>query len=150
MSTEEPPVTIDDITQQSGTNSNGFIPEPPPPPGPITIDDLLNSTAVILKKEADDKTALEGIGNISHEELKSKLLLWATAGFPNVYEIHRLTIVPANVCSDGITRNLSDYIIFCSGKSISEHVGVLQAKVNGMSISFANMGTYISIVVSKV
>lgn len=122
---------------------------PPPPPPPISIDDLLNSTSIILKKEADDKASLEAIGNTSHESLKSKLLVWATAGFPNVYEIDRLSITPPALCSDGVSRDLASYIQFCSGKTINEHVAVLQEKVTGMSISFANMGNYISIVVSK-
>jgi hypothetical protein len=145
---EETPITMDSISQVEG--GPGSTVEPPPPPPPITIDELLNSTAVILQKEADDKLALEAIGNISHDELKTKLLSWATSGFPNVYEIHRVTIVPPVACSDGVSRELSEYIVFCSGKTISEHVALLQAKVQGMSISFANMGTYISIVVSKV
>ena len=119
------------------------------PPPPITIDDLLNSTAAILKKEADDKTTLEGIGNMSYDTLKNNLLTWTSAGFPNVYEIHRVSIVPPNLCSDGVSRDLAGYIQFCSGKTINEHVAVLQARVQGMSISFANMGSYISIVVSK-
>jgi hypothetical protein len=122
---------------------------PPPPPAPITIDDLLNSVEVLTKKEADDKAILEGIGNISHDTLKSKLLSWATAGFPNVYEIHRVTINPPAQCSDGVVRNLADYIQFCSGKTIQEHVAILADKVTGMVISFANMATYIAIVVSK-
>lgn len=138
---EEQPVNINDLPQQQ------LI--PPPPPQPITIDDLLNSVEVVQQKERDDKSALESIGNMSHDTLKTKLLSWASAGFPNVYEIHRVTIIPPVQCSDGVTRNLSDYITFCSGKTINEHVDLLAAKVTGMSISFANMSNYIAIVVSK-
>jgi hypothetical protein len=136
---EEQPISIDSYLN----------PAPAPAPAPITIDDLLNSVEVLQQKEAADKIALEGIGNISHDTLKTKLLSWATAGFPNVYEIHRVSISPPNQCSDGVTRNLSDYIVFCSGKTISEHVDILAAKVTGMTISFANMGNFIAIVVSK-
>ncbi len=157
MSTEESqspapaPITMDSISQIEGApGSNTEPPTQPPPPAPITIDDLINAAEVVAKKEADDKLALEAIGNISHEELKTKLLLWASSGFPNVYEIHRVVITPPSLCSDGVSRELSEYIVFCSGKTISEHVALLQAKVQGMVISFANMGVYISIVVSKV
>lgn len=141
---EEQPVTEQPISIDSYLN-----PTPPPPPAPITIDDLLNSVEVLQQKEAQDKIALESIGTISHETLKTKLLSWATAGFPNVYEITRVTISPPNQCSDGVTRNLADYIVFCSGKTINEHVAILAAKVTGMTISFANMGNFIAIVVSK-
>lgn len=116
----------------------------------ITLNDILSSVEVVTQKEKDDKAALESIGNISYESLKSKLLTWATSGFSNVYEIHRLTIVPPTTCSDGVSRNLTDYIQFCSGKTIQEHVSGLQTRVQDMEISFANMSSYIAIVVSKV
>lgn len=123
--------------------------DPVPPPPPIGIDDLLNSIEVIQKKEADDKLLLESIGNLSQEELKSKLISWAIAGFPNTHEIHTITILPPSICSDGVTRDLPGYIAFCSGKTIHEHIDLLQQKVTNISVSFANMGTHISIVVSK-
>jgi len=122
---------------------------PAPPPAPITIDDLLSSSELVKKKEEDDKALLESIGAMSLTELKSKLLTWALAGFPNVYELMKVTINLPTVCSDGVTRGLADYIEFCSGKPIQDHVAVLQEKVTGMSISFANMGSYIAIVVTK-
>lgn len=123
---------------------------PAPPPAPISIEDLLTTTEVLVKKEADDKISLESIGNMSSVELKSKLLTWALKGFPNVHELHQVTIQPPAVCSDGVTRGLAEYIEFCSGKPIQDHVAVLQGKVTGMTISFANMGGYIAIVVTKV
>ena len=141
---EDQPVNINDLPQQQLELT------PPPPPQPITINDLLNSVQIIQQKELEDKLTLESIGNMSHDTLKSKLLSWATAGFPNVYEIYRVTIVPPTQCSDGVVRNLAEYIQFCSGKTMNEHVDVLSTKVTGMVISFANMGTYIAIVVSKV
>lgn len=125
----------------------GYVPPPPPPP--ITIDDLLNSIEVLHEKEASDKILLESIGNISQEVLKTKLVTWAVAGFPSAYEIHSVAINIPTSCSDGVNRNLTDYILFCSGKTIQGHVDLLQQKVENISISFANMGTYISIVVSK-
>jgi hypothetical protein len=113
------------------------------------VEDLLNSLEVLRQKELDDKLLLENIGNISQEELKSKLIAWAVAGFPNAYEIHAVAIIPPNMCSDGVSRDLPDYITFCSGKTIHEHIDGLRQKVANISISFANMGTHISIVVSK-
>ena len=125
-------------------------PETVVPPPPITLDDLLNSVEVLSKKESEDRILLETIGNMSSLQLKEKLVLWAIAGFPNVYEIHRVAVVPPQTCSDGVSRDLSEYIQFCSGKTVHEHVAVLQEKVTNIVISFANMGSYISIVVSKV
>lgn len=135
------PISIQDINSELGTIPEVFV--------PITIDDILNSVEVITKKEADDKALLESIGAMPVDTLKEKLLQWAKLGFPNVYEIQKIIITPPTKCSDGVTRNLSDYIEYCSGKPIQDHVAGLQSKVSGMTISFANMNTYIAIVVSK-
>jgi len=142
MSGEDASLPVDETTTSEPS-------PPPPPPPPISIDDLLNSMEVVQQKELEDKRLLESIGNISQEELKSKLIAWAVAGFPNAYEIHAVTIVPPSMCSDGVSRELADYITFCSGKPIHEHIDGLRQKVSNISISFANMGTHISIVVSK-
>lgn len=133
------PITVDDIA-------------PTPVPevlSPITIDDILNTQEVLKQKELTDKALLDSIGSMSHEELKTKLIRWASSGFPNVYEVHQVSINVPSKCSDGTIRNLTDYIQFCSGKTIQEHVDILQQKATGMIFSFANMGSYIAIVVSK-
>lgn len=130
-----------------------------PPPGTqlqsveplplITIEELLSSIEVLQQKELADKVLLESIGKLSQDFLKTKLINWALAGFPNVYEIYTVTIIPPISCTDGVTRNLSEYILFCSGKSIREHLDILEQKMQNISVSFANMGSYISIVVSR-
>lgn len=125
-------------------------PPPPPPPAPITIDDLLNTVEILQKKEADDKALLETIGTMSLDELKTKLIAWAKAGFPNMYELSRVTITPPSTCSDGVRRELLDYIQFCSGKPIYEHVNVLNEKTSGMTIAYTKDQNSIVIVVSKV
>lgn len=137
------------MSDPEGLNPS-LIPIIVPPPTPITVDDLLNSIELVSKKEAEDKLTIENIGTISSDSLKTKLISWAVAVFPNVHEIYRVSIVPPTQCSDGVARSLSDYITFCSGKSISEHVAVLQEKVSNIIVSFANMGSHIAIVVSKV
>jgi len=120
-----------------------------PPPPPITMDDLLNSVEVLLRKEKDDRLSLESIGNIAYTDLKQSLVNWATANFPNMYEIYRIVIVPPNVCSDGVTRRIDDYIVYVSGKTMMEHVEVLAQKVSNMQMSFCYFGSYIAVVVSK-
>jgi hypothetical protein len=135
--------------EESQVDYSGINLTPQPPPPPITLEDLINSVEALTKKESEDKTLLESIENMPSEDFKTKLISWAVAGFPNVYEIHRVVIVPPQKCSDGVSRGLADYIEFCSGKTINQHVEKLQEKVTGISLSFANMGTYIAIVVSK-
>ena len=119
------------------------------PPPVISMNDILSSVELVMQKEKEDKATLESIGTIGFNDLKNKLLTWGTLGFPNVYEIYRIVITPPTVCSDGVSRSLGDYIEFCSGKPIQDHVAVLQQRVQDMTISFTNMGTYIGIVVTK-
>jgi hypothetical protein len=122
---------------------------PTGPSNTISLQDILSSVEVIQNQEAEDKAKLEGIGTISFNTLKASLIQWANTGFPNAYEIHRVYINPPSVCSDGVVRNLADYIVFCSGKTIHEHVDVLHQRTPDIEVSFANMGGYIGIVVSK-
>ena len=135
----------ENIVIEATTDQNPVILPPPV----ITMNDILSSVEVVVQKEQNDKATLESIATMSFEELKNKLLVWATLGFPNVYEIKKIVITPPTVCSDGVTRGLTEYIEFCSGKTMQDHVIALQQRVQDMTISFANMGTYIGIVVTK-
>ena len=122
---------------------------PAPPPAPISITDILNDVAIIQQKEAADKGTLDSIGAETHDSLRSKLVTWATLGFPNAYTLMEVSVTPPAQCSDGVARGLADYIVFCSGKTIQEHVALLQAKLDGITVSFANLGYAIAVVVSK-
>lgn len=122
---------------------------PPPTPTVITLADILNASEVVRQKESADKAALESIENVTFDSLRTKLIQWASVGFPNAFTILEVPIVPPNVCSDGIARTLSDYIIYCSGKTLEERVAALQTKLPDIVVSFANTGNSIIIIVSK-
>lgn len=129
------------------TESTG--PTGPQPPPVITLNDILNATEVITQKETADAAALNSIGSISFDTLKASLIRWAAAGFPNAYTIHDVAVSPPGTCSDGVTRSLSDYIPYVSGKTIQEHIAVLQERVLDFDVSFAYNGSSVLIVVSK-
>lgn len=118
-------------------------------PSEIRLDDILNSLQVIQHKEAEHKGVLESVGTLPYEYLKSALIQWATSGFPNAYPIYEFRIEVPSTCSDGQTRNLQDYIQFVSGKTIYEHVSVLQARFPDIVVSFSYTGISIVIVVTK-
>jgi hypothetical protein len=134
--------------------ADATVPEPSPAPAPappptITIQDIMNAVEVSQTREDEDKTKLEAIGTISFETLRASLLTWATRGFPNAYTIYEVALSAPSVCSDGTSRALPEYIEFCSGKTIAEHVAVLQARLPDITVSFAYSGYSILIVVSK-
>ena len=139
MSTEDAPVSISDLPQ----------PTPPAPEPPININDILNDIEVVKQKEASDAVTVAGIAGIGSDSLRQKLVVWATQGFPNVWTLMDITIVPPSQCSDGVARGLADYIQFVSGKTLAEHVAALQARLSGIVASFAWTGQSVLIVVSK-
>ena len=138
-------------TGDIGTGPTGSImpmPMPEPVPDFLSLDDILSDQEIIVAKEASDKAIIDQIGSQHVTALKPKLVEWIGRGKPHAYPVMLLSIQPPSKCSDGVERNLPDYITFCSGKSIQEHVGLLQAKLSGMNVSFANIGGQVAIVVS--
>ena len=133
----------------SGPVQADVTPAPPPPPPTISFADIVTATEVVRAQEQSDKVLIDSIGALTFESLRTTLIQWGVAGFPNAYPILSFTLTPPSPCSDGVTRSLTDYISFCSGKSIQEHVGLLQARVQDMSVSYANVNGAVTIVISK-
>ena len=119
------------------------------PPPTISLADILNESEVVKQKEDADKAALLGIETITFDSLKAALIRWANAGFPNAYPVHEVAIVVPPVCSDGVVRNLHEYIVFLTTKTISELVAVLQERLVDIVASFAYTGSAIQVVVSR-
>jgi len=145
VETTEIPVSVAD----NGTTISPYVVIAPPPPATISLLDIVNSMEVVRIKEQQDKRLLEAIGTLSFDTLKSSLIQWALLGYPNAHVIHFVAITPPPTCSDGVTRTLGDYVVFCSGKMIHEHVQVLQDRVTDITVSFANFGSSLGIVVSR-
>jgi hypothetical protein len=122
---------------------------PPPPPVPIYLSDILSAVEVITQKEAHDRNALEAIRWISSESLRSSLVQWAIAGFPNAWVFSTIPMIPPSFCSDGVKRSLPDYVTFLMGQPMSELIVPLQARLPDVVISFATTGPDILLVVSK-
>ena len=124
--------------------------EVPLPPPKITVADILASQEVLVQTEATHKALVDGISQMDITSLRNKLIVWGTLGFPNVYVIHDVALSPPPRCSDGVSRDLANYITFCSGKTLQEHIALLQELVADIDVSFSYTGTSIQIVVSKV
>ena len=157
------PTGSNEIIEESATGPTGDIATGPtgdiatgptgmeyiPPPDILSLDDILNDTSVKQAKEEEDRQALLSIGAQSPQALRPALLQWARQGFPAGYPIMTISIQLPTLCSDGECRCLEEYIHFCSGKALFDHVQDLQAKLTGMTLGFVNMGSYLNIVVSK-
>ena len=129
--------------------SGGQIAVIPTPPPPIRLEDILGSQQLLVAQEANDRISLESIGTIPYDTLKPRLIQWAASGFRNATTIYEIPMVAPPLCSDGQVRSLQDYIEFVSGRTISDHVAALQARVPDFVVSFAYSGVSIMIVVSR-
>jgi hypothetical protein len=121
----------------------------PTPPPQITLADILAATEVVTQKEAQDKAQLESIGTISFEALRMTLIQWAKNGFANATPIYSVAVTPPATCSDGVTRSLSDYVPFVTGKTMTELIAPLQARCPEFVVSFATTGPEILVVISR-
>ena len=115
----------------------------------ILLSKLLGGTHTGGSQGLTDLRVGNTIGTITFESLRASLLQWGARGFPNAYVVHEVPIAAPSVCSDGVVRNLTDYIPFCSGKTIQGHIASLQARLPDIAVSFAYSGTAILIVVSR-
>jgi hypothetical protein len=115
----------------------------------IRLVDILSATEVVLQKEAYDRAVLDTINQITFDMLKTSLIQWATAGFPNAHPIHMMPMSPPDLCSDGVRRTLGDYVTFLMGRPIGDLIAGLQARCPDFAISYATTGREILIVVTK-
>jgi len=122
----------------------------PPAPTVLRLDDLLSHSTILLQKEAADAAALAAIGNPDMNAMRDRLVAWAVTGFAGSVRVCEVSIVPPPQCSDGVSRDLADYIQFVSGKTIYEHLGLLGEKLPDFRVAFVYMGSSIHFTVSKV
>lgn len=129
---------------------NNVVESPPPPPDILTFAEIANDHTLLVAKEAADGAALRAIGTTSVLGLKPVFVDWYSKGCPNSFPVYGVTIVPPALCSDGVARSLPEYITFCSGAPIRDHVAAFQAKLPDIRVSYANLQGAISVIVSKV
>jgi hypothetical protein len=124
-------------------------PPPPPPPDILTLADIENDHVVLLAKEQVDGQAIRSLGTLSVLALKPVFVEWYFKGCPSAYPIYSVSVTPPARCSDGVVRTLAEYIEFCSGTTLLEQVGLFQAKLPDIQVSFANIQGQVALIVSK-
>jgi hypothetical protein len=122
----------------------------PPAPTVIRLDDLLSHSTILLQKEATDAATLAAVGNPDMNSLRDRLVAWAVTGFAGSVRIAEISVTPPAQCSDGVVRDLGDYIQFISGKTVYEYLDILAQKLPDFRVAFVYMGSSIQFMVSKV
>jgi len=106
--------------------------------GIVQLDDIVASAEYTTGQETGLRGALNAIGEVPLETLRSKLLAWASLGAPANHIIHSIQLPAMPVmCSDGQERSsVDDYILFVSGKTIYDHVAALRPRLVGFTVTF--------------
>jgi hypothetical protein len=102
-----------------------------------TIDELTASLEAVVAKENQDKAILSVLIKAPRETLRGALFQWAAAGFPLSYIVKSFTIVPPPTCSDGVTRDIYQYINYCLGVDLGDLMVTLQSKAIGIAFNYS-------------
>jgi len=117
----------------------------------VSMDDLMNEHSVLLATESDAQKYLsQTLVDVTASSLKPKLLEWASLRFPAIFVLITVSLDVPEVCSDGASRLLPQYIEFCSGMTLSQISESLSQKLPGIQVSFSSVPTAFYVHVSKV
>ena len=100
----------------------------------ITLSDLMNSLEAINQKEGADRASTVSFLSQTTSSLREPLVQWAGLGFPNAYILMTVELSPPSKCSDGVVRNMAEYIVFLTGKTIQDWFVDMNTKVSGLRL----------------
>ena len=115
----------------------------------MTMDELLGSHANILQQEAADKALLTQLSSPNKSTLQPAFVNWTTQGFPNIFILFSMTLSPPQVCADGVTRTMYDYISYLLEMDLGLQIVAFQTNFLGMLMSYTISGTTLNIHVTK-
>jgi hypothetical protein len=120
------------------------------PPQIASLDELMQSYAVVVAKETADKQYLNGLTNPLREQYRPQLFQWAGLGFPPTFIVQSFEITPPNVCSDGVTRDPMAYLQFLlTPTTLDTILDAIRALMPGIGVSFSFLGNTLRIHVSR-
>ena len=116
----------------------------------VSLDDLMNDHNVKLQIESEARAYLsQTLVDVTAMSLKPKLLEWASLRFPAIFVLISVSLSVPDVCSDGASRLLPQYIEFCSGKTLNEIAASLSQKLPGIQVSFSSVPSAFYVHVSR-
>jgi hypothetical protein len=123
---------------------------PVEPPNIATLDELMQSHAVVLAKEAADRASLAGLMNPTRDQYRPQLFQWAGLGFPPIFIVQVFEVTPPTYCSDGVARDVMNYLNYLLiPSSLDSALDTIRSLMPGISVSFSFLGNTLRIHVSK-
>jgi hypothetical protein len=114
--------------------------ENPDVPNPIvSIDDLATNADVIRAREALHRRVISTLSSVFNEDsTKENLVTWALGGFRPGFTVKELPFEPPIVCSDGVKREIAEYMNFVSTPyTVAEHFAALEACLPGIQVTYS-------------
>ena len=116
----------------------------------VTMEELMQSHAVVVAKESIDRQSLSGLVHPLREQYRPQLFQWAGLGFPSTFVVQTFEITPPTICSDGVSRDTMAYLQFLlSPTTLDEVLNAIRALMPGIGVSFSFFGNTLMIHVSK-
>ena len=119
------------------------------PQGIVTMEELMASHGVIVAKETADVQTLSSLVHPTRDGFRPQLFQWASAGFPDLYIIHSVSVTPPAICSDGVTREIGKYIEYCIEMHLGEVIESMKSLMTGIQPSWSIDGNTLRIHVTK-
>lgn len=109
-------------------------------PNPIlTIDDLITNADVVRSKEALHRRIISTLSTVFNDsDTKDKMVAWALTGFRPAFTVKEFDFEPPVVCSDGVKRDLAEYLNFVSTPyRVSDHFSAVEACLPGIQVTYS-------------
>lgn len=131
--TEPLPIDVQFPGLTESTQTTGPSTEAPAPAPEtfevIRLNDILATSDIVRKKEADDAQLFAQLATPNMGDLRNRVIAWGVGGFNGTCLLMEFRVTPPPLCSDGVARTLWDYIQFVSGKTIADHMAILNQRV---------------------
>jgi hypothetical protein len=123
---------------------------PVEPPSIATLDELMQSHAVVIAKEAADKQSLSGLVTPTRDQYRPQLFQWAGLGFPAIFIVQTFEVTPPTYCSDGVSRDSLGYLNYLlAPSSLDSVLETIRSLMPGILVTFSFLGNTLRIHVSK-
>jgi hypothetical protein len=123
---------------------------PVEPPNIATLEEIMQSHAVVVAKEAVDRQTLSGLITPMRDQYRSQLFQWGGLGFPAIFIIQTFEVTPPTYCSDGVRRNSVEYVNYLIiPNTLDSVIGTINSLMPGILVSFSFLGNTLRIHVSR-
>ena len=105
-------------------------------PPTVTVSDVLSDVSTYRYQETLDRAKFLPLLTPNVSDIRTKLTSWVAGGFCGSCDLFRIQITAPNICSDGESRSLFEYIEFVSGKTYNQHVDKVQSILPGFQVGY--------------